>query len=168
VRAVDIPNGTRIGKLTVIRRAENIGSNRAFLCECTCGTFKVIQGRYLRIEKIKSCGCSKKHKKGGISKHPLYFIWQRMIYSTTNRSHSAYKSAGALGIRVCERWQTFENFCVDMGTRPKNTRLCRMDKMKHYTPENTRWMTPVQMRAFHYPKKAPHAVIAADAIPCEV
>jgi len=165
VQAIDIPIGSQFGKLTVIRQANNIGKNRAFLCECECGTLKTVQGRYLRLGTVKSCGCSRKGDPK--SAHPLYFIWKGMHKRTTNRKHTGYQTCGALGIRVCERWNDFDNWLEDMGPRPKDTILSRLDQKKDYTPENTRWLTAVQKRAVLHPKST-HAAPATAAPTADV
>lgn len=56
--------GQRFGKLTVIKRAENLRKPNGnivtcWLCKCDCGNEKVIQGVYLRRGETKSCGCLK-------------------------------------------------------------------------------------------------------------
>ena len=155
VQAINIAPGTRFGKLTVIKETNKIGSNRAFLAECDCGTIKPVQGRYLRLGKINSCGCMKHkrttdgHKR---SEHPLYQIWRNMHERTTNRKHKGYATCGGQGVRVCDEWHVFDRFIEDIGPRPKGTMLCRLDFKKDYTPENTRWLTPVQRRAQYIPK----------------
>lgn len=151
VQLIDISEGTRFGKLTVIKRAANIGKNRSFLCECDCGKFRVVQARYLRLDKIKSCGCAKgKTTQDGhkLSKHPLYQVWKNMTQRTTNNRHSGYAGCGALGVKVCEKWRnSFENFLADMSPRPPNTMLCRLRQGEDYTPENTVWLTAMARRA---------------------
>jgi len=151
VQAIHIPPGTRFGKLTVIKRGENIGKNRSCLVECDCGTFKTIQARYLRIGKITSCGCEKKKppNSGIKTSHPLYQIWKNMHNKCTNRKHQNYPSCGGVGVRVCERWHDFALFIEDMGERPPKTQLVRMNPMKDFTPENTQWLTPMKKRAAH-------------------
>lgn len=50
--------GKKIGRLTVLQRAENNTEGRArWLCECECGTQKIILGKDLRSGRIQSCGC---------------------------------------------------------------------------------------------------------------
>jgi hypothetical protein len=46
--------GQTFGLLTVLRRAKpNIDK---WVCDCTCGNTKIVQGRYLIEARVKSCG----------------------------------------------------------------------------------------------------------------
>ena len=50
------------------------------------------------------------------------------------------------GVAVCERWEQFECFLADMGTRPRGTRLVRIDKGSAYGPNNCLWRSNKRQR----------------------
>ena len=72
----------------------------------------------------------------------LYWIWSKMRCRCENVNNPSYKYYGALGIAVCERWQSFENFLEDMNNRPsRKYSIERRDNKKGYEPENCYWAT---------------------------
>lgn len=64
-----------------------------------------------------------------------------MLGRCTQPSNPSYRHYKKLGITVCERWRKFENFLADMGARPDNTSLDRIDSTRNYEPRNCRWAT---------------------------
>lgn len=58
-----------------------------------------------------------------------------MLVRCENPNHKTYEHYGKRGIRVAERWHTFENFLADMGPRPsKGHSLDRTDPNGNYEP----------------------------------
>jgi len=70
---------------------------------------------------------------------------------------------GGRGITVCERWQTFEHFLADMGERPPEMTLDRIDNDGNYELSNCRWSTNKEQSA-NRRRNGPQRLTPADVV----
>ena len=139
--------GKVFGYWTVIERAENHPSARSvqWLCECECGTRRVIRAWALKHGKTKSCGCHKNdyNKTHGGKGTRLYEIWRQMRYRCENPHNQAYEKYGGRGIAVCDEWHDFAIFrkwALENGYKDTLS-IDRIENDKGYCPDNCRWAT---------------------------
>jgi hypothetical protein len=71
-----------------------------------------------------------------------FVIWTGMHRRCYYPDDAGYKNYGGRGIRVCERWHSFENFWVDMQPAyASHLTLHRIDGDLDYAPGNCIWAT---------------------------
>lgn len=143
----------RFGQLVAINPTTERDSDGNILwrCECDCGRFKLTTPHDLRRGLVRSCGCKAGGRTHGYARHgkinPTYHTWISMRERCRNPNATKYELYGGRGIKVCERWESFENFLADVGPRPSGRTLDRFpNKDGDYEPSNVRWATILEQR----------------------
>jgi len=86
-------------------------------------------------------------------KSPEYITWAGMRQRCLNKNHSAYRLYGKIGVKICPRWNSFENFLEDMGRRPEGFSLDRISGSKTYSKATCRWANQNQQVRSSGPRK---------------
>lgn len=72
--------------------------------------------------------------KHGMYGTPTYKSWSEMKRRCNHPHIPCY-----VGVTYCEEWESFENFYKDMGIRPNDTTLDRINPYGIYEKSNCRW-----------------------------
>ena len=143
----------RFGRLIAIRRLNRIGSTTGYrwLCRCDCGSRAIVTVGRLRSGNTRSCGCLHRDTvRDYMTTHGAtlyrkytgaYKSWLGMKLRCNYRCYQHYDCYGGRGIKICKRWMRFQNFLADMGERPPNHSLDRINNDGDYKPSNCRWAT---------------------------
>lgn len=142
--------GIVFGKLTVIEFfVKSKNGHAKWLCKCECGNKSICFASNLLRGIATSCGCYGRNiignntRKHGMSKTRIFKIWAGIKKRCTNPKCKTYHLYGGRGIKLCGRWQSFENFYADTkDTYKSNLSLDRFPNQDgDYCPENYRWAT---------------------------
>lgn len=145
--------GQRFGRLTVMAYADNVLSQKRWLCKCECGITKIIRQCHLRKGYSRSCGCLQKEmaKKAntthGQYRSTEYRTWMCMIRRCYSHNAHQWKDYGGRRISVYEPWRKsyiefFSYLLETIGRRPSPKHsLDRIDNDGNYEPGNIRWAT---------------------------
>jgi hypothetical protein len=113
-------------------------------CE-SCGTeFTSLRWKAQRFCNSRCASAMAWQRTHGLSETIEYNTWLKMRRRVLKESCPDYPRYGGRGIKICERWMTFENFFADMGPKPKGMSLERIDNDGDYEPSNCKWATPLE------------------------
>lgn len=148
MKALDL-TGQRFGRLVVLdKETQRRGTLVMWRCRCDCRKEVSAAALRLRNGQKQSCGCLHDEMavarltKHGMTHSPEYMNWQAMRQRCLDPNSESYRYYGGRGIRICARWDSFENFYADMGPRPfPGATVDRIKSEGNYEPDNCEWAT---------------------------
>lgn len=139
-----IREGDVFDRLTALHECVDVRPKK-WICLCSCGNEALVFRSNLVSGHTTSCGCRLVDvvTRHGHSKSKEYRAWIAMRTRCNLVDTPYFKDYGGRGIQVCERWDSFENFLVDMGARPSPRHSVeRKDVNGNYDPWNCCWAIP--------------------------
>ena len=121
-------------------------SRSHYKIQCECGLETKVPAYRVVNNLTSSCKFCASRKHGGY-KTTTHNSWSSARNRCNNLSNKDYKHYGARGIKMCTRWNKFENFLADMGQRPIGLTLDRINNDGDYDPTNCRWATRSQQNS---------------------
>jgi len=132
------------GTLIYISQEKNKKRSKG-LWLCFCGKEFYSNNSYIKINLVKTCGCSRLD----LTKYEIYLhtLWKKILDKCYNKNSKDYKDYGGRGISINELWKNnfdlfYNEIISSIGHRPTNDyQLDRIDNSLGYKIDNVRWAT---------------------------
>lgn len=157
---IPITAGQRFGRLIVVAPSVDWKSRLVWECACDCGGARVTAASALKSGRTVSCGCAQREavvrtniatkRTHGRARHGAggdrtYHSWSSMCSRCSNPNDPSFHDYGGRGISVTKPWRdSFKSFLNDMGERPPDTSIDRIDNRFGYFAANCRWSDKYQ------------------------
>jgi hypothetical protein len=126
--------GSKIGRWTIICKAEKQQKGTYWSCECECGERRAVRGSALTAGKSISCGCFSRDQRRGIATNGTMNSWSAMKSRCEYEKNKLYSRYGGRGIKICEHLsESSSNLAALIGNRPNGLSIDRINNDGHYS-----------------------------------
>lgn len=106
----------------------------------------IAEGMKKMSKKHNFKGKNNRNYRHGFYGTKIYKVWEGMKCRCYNPNHNSFKDYGLRGIQICDSWKNdpvaFCEWAMENGYK-EGLQLDRRNNMEGYSPENSRFVTPL-------------------------